>query len=265
MSTTLTQADLRLTYLRDPFAIEAIDQDQVIEELSAGSDQNDAVRWLGRHLFTDYHHLLLATDRYGRSLAMLGARDVATPREELLFLETGFVSPAFRGRGLMPRMIALAILRVAQHGPAPQVIAARTCNPVWFRMLRRFAARFDGCAFFPQTDEPAVSLRTAALAQRIAREIGRGFRLEMSSGVLRGAASALATPAGNAPALSRDPLIDSLFGQDLASSDRDPDGAGSADGDRNRHHGHRPQYLPREVTPRFGHPPHVTDSSTCYG
>jgi hypothetical protein len=215
MGNTLTQSDLRLTYLRDPFAIESIDQDQVIQELSRDLEQGDPARWLGRRSFTDYHHLVLATDRYGRSLAMLGARDGNTPHEDFLFLETGFVSPALRGRALMHRMIALAMLRAAGEGPVPQVIASRTCNPVWFRMLRGFAARFAECSLFPQTDEPAVNLRTAALAQRIARELGRPFRLEISSGVLRGGYPSLAGPVVSRPLLSRDPLIDSLFGEDL--------------------------------------------------
>jgi GNAT superfamily N-acetyltransferase len=218
MGNTLTQADLRMTYLSDPFAIEAIDQDQVIQELSSGAEQDDPARWLGRRLFTDYHHLVLANDRYGRSLAVLGVRDGTTPKEDFLFLDTGFVSPALRGRGLLRRMIALVILRAAREGPAPQVIAARTCNPVWFRMLRGFAGRFTECSFFPQTDEPAVNLSTAALAQRIARQIGGGRQLQISSGVLRGGYPTLPEPAENKPSLSRDPVIDALFGQELTLS-----------------------------------------------
>jgi hypothetical protein len=215
MGHTLTQADLRLTYFRDPFAIEAIDQEQVIQELLRGTEPDDAARWLGRRLFTDYHHFVLASDRYGRTLAILGARDGTTPSEHFLLLETGFVAAALRSRGLMRRMIALVMLRAAAEGTAPQVIATRTCSSVWLHMLRGLAAGFAGCVFFPQVDEPAVNLRTAALAQRIAREIGRGFRLDMSSGMLRRAPAELAQ---GQPSLSRDPLIESLFGQEYASS-----------------------------------------------
>jgi hypothetical protein len=219
VSSTLTQADLRLTYLRDPFAIESIDQDQVIEELSTGVEEDPASRRLGRRLFTDFHHLVLASDRYGRSLAVLGARDGSTPREDFLLLETGFVKPSLRGRGLMHRMIMLILLRASADGPVPKIIASRTCDGPWFRMLRSLASRLDGCSFFPQLDEPAVNLATTGLAQRIARQLGRGLQLQISSGALRRGCPVFAEAGTTLMPLARDPLIDSLFAQNVALSD----------------------------------------------
>jgi hypothetical protein len=72
--------------------------------------------------------------------------------------------------------------------------------------------------FFPEPDSPTIRLDSAALAQRIAREIGPNLRFETATGALRGAL-ATAAPQRSRP-VSSDPRIDTLFGQCLRPADQ---------------------------------------------
>lgn len=215
MDHTLTETGLRMTYLRDPISIEGLDQDRILAELAESAGSTKGI--LSRHRFSDYDHLVLASDRHtGRALGLLGARDGATPREDFVLLETAYVAPAARGKSLMSRMIALGILRIAGFGPAPRVMVAPTSSPVWYRSLRELSGRFSG-VFFPDADSPAIRLDSAALALRIAREIGPNLRFEAATGTLRGGLAAAALARIRPP--SSDPRIDALFGQILQPAD----------------------------------------------
>ncbi len=215
MDHTLTETGLRMTYLRDPASIEELDQDRILAELSASAGYPGAI--LSRRRFSDFDHLVVASDiDTGRVLGLLGARDGATPREDFILLETAYVTPAARGKMVMNRMIALSMLRIAGFGPAPRVLVAPTSSPVWYRSLCELSRRFSG-VFFPEPDSPAIRLDSAALAQRIAREIGPNLRFEAATGTLRGGLAAAAL-ARVRPA-SSDPRIDALFGQILQPAD----------------------------------------------
>jgi hypothetical protein len=213
-----------MTYLRDPNAIEELDQDCIFADLCDGETGSGqpvplSIEWLAHRALSDYDHLILASDRHtGQHMAILGANDGDTGQENFLLLETAFVASAARGRGVIARMIALALLRIASFGPVPQVIATTTGNPVWYRALHKVARRCTGAVFFPEPDSPTIRLDSAALAQRIAREIGPNLRFETATGALRGAL-ATAAPQRSRP-VSSDPRIDTLFGQCLRPADQ---------------------------------------------
>lgn len=220
MSTMLTRADLRTQYVRDPFVIEAIDVDRLIQELAEGSPNSDPTLWIGRAPFTDYDHLVLASDRRTeRCLGILGVQDGATERdEEFLFISTAFVAECARGQGLMRRMVALTLLRAAGNGTTPRIIAAPTCSGLFYRALHGVTRDLPGVVMYPDPEPRPVHLSVAGLAQRIARRVSPGVRFEAGTGALRGGLFA-SGGAGIAPALSLDPQIDALFGRTLAPPD----------------------------------------------
>ena len=224
MDHILAEAGLCMTYLRDPNAIEELDQDCIFADLCDGETDSGQpvplpIGWLAHRALSDYDHLILASDRHtGQHMAILSANDGDTGQEGFLLLETAFVASAARGRGVIARMIALALLRIASFGPVPQVIATTTGNPVWYRALHKVAQRCTGAVFFPEPDSPTIRLDSAALAQRIAREIGPNLRFETATGALRGAL-ATAAPRRSRP-VSSDPRIDALFGQCLRPADQ---------------------------------------------
>ncbi len=215
MDHVLTEYGLRLTYLRNSDVIDDLDQDRILEDLSDDMPDGDPLPWLTRYRLDDYDHLVLVTDRSsGRHLAFLAASSGATAREEFLLLETAFVATAARGQNLMRRMIAFAMLRIGGMGPVPSVVAACTRNPLCYRIMRDTARRFTGAMFFPDHDSAAINFHSATLARRIAREIGPNHRFQAATGTIRGIGQ------GNRQPLSRDPRIDSLFGQHMQPADR---------------------------------------------
>jgi GNAT superfamily N-acetyltransferase len=221
MPISLAQADLRTHYIRDPFAIETIDVDQIVQELAEASPNSTPSAWVGSMPLTEYDHVVLASDRRsGHCLGVMGARDGVTERdEEFLFIHTGFVAERARGRGLMRRMIALTLLRAAGNDTMPRVIAARTSSRLFYRVLHDFGTRIPEVAVYPDLEAGPVSLPAAGLAQRIARQVARGTRFEPGTGALRG--GLLAAGGASIPStLSHDPRIDELFGRTLAPSDQ---------------------------------------------
>lgn len=221
MPSLLARADLRTHYVRDPFAIETLDLDQIIDELAAASPGGDPARWIGRTSLTEYDHLVLATDRRsGQCLGLLAAQDMLTEREEaFLFLRTGFVAEWARGHGLMRRMVVLMLLRADVNGALPTIIAARTNSGTFFRVLHDFAIRIPGVRIHPNPDAIAINLLAAGLARRIARQVGAGVRYEAGTSTLRGGLVA-AGGAVLAPAPARHSKIDALFGSTVGDGDQ---------------------------------------------
>jgi hypothetical protein len=220
MDHVLTEQGLCLTYLCDANAIDELDQDRILDDLTDDTPDGDPFPWLTRYRLADYDHLVLVTDRScGRYLAFLAAKDGATTREDFLLLETAFVTPVARGQNLMRRMIALAMLRIGGIRAAPSVIVACTRNPICCRIMRETARHFTGAALFPDPDSVAINFHTATLAQRIAREIGPNHRFQVTTGTMRGGMVAGAGVGQYRP-LARDPQFDRLFGQWLQPADR---------------------------------------------
>ena len=63
----------------------------------------------------------------------------------------------------MRRMVALSMLRAASFGAVPQVVAARTSDPAWYRLMLNLSQRFTGARLFPGPEDAAINLQAAAL------------------------------------------------------------------------------------------------------
>ncbi len=229
MGHRLADASLRMTYLRDPYQIDDLDQDAILRDLSmTGPDhpkrdpaeEPATVRLSHRSLsLSDYGHLILASDRAtSQTLALLGVHDGSTGQEDFLHLQTAYVAPVARGRRVADRMIALAMLHIAGNRTVPKVIVARTSNPIWYRSLCRFSKRLTGAVFYPGHDSPAIRLDSVRLALRIAGEVAPNLRLEKASAALRGgridAGLLRARPSCN------DKQLEALFGRYLQPADQ---------------------------------------------
>jgi GNAT superfamily N-acetyltransferase len=180
---------IEMAYYRDPLEIEALDQDAVIGDLSAGCEDEFDWRLFDRIRLTDHDHLVLAVQS-GRIVGLLAAFDGRTMREEFLLLDAAFVRPDARGARLMHRMMAALMLRIGGLGPAPTVIAACTGEPRRMAVMRGFGRRLSGAACHPPAGDAPVQLRAASLARRIAGALHPSVRYEVGTGVLRGALAA---------------------------------------------------------------------------
>jgi hypothetical protein len=208
MDHVLTEHGLRLTYLCDPHAIDELDQDRILDDLTDDILNDDPFPWLTQCQLADYDHLVLVTDRStGRYLAFLAANDGTTMREDFLQLMTTFVAPSARGQNLMRRMIALVMLRIGGMRAVPSVIAACTRNPACYRTIHGMARRFTSAVVLPDSDSVAINFHTATLAQRIAREIGPDLRFQATTGMM------LAVGTSDRRPFARYPEFDSAFDQ----------------------------------------------------
>jgi hypothetical protein len=220
MDHVLTEHGLCLTYLCDPNAIDELDQDRILDDLTDDTPDGDPLPWLTQCRLADYDHLVLVTDRSSdRCLALLAANDGATTREDFLLMETAFVASVARGQNLMRRMITLAMLRIGGIHAVPSVIVACTRNPICCRIMRETARHFTGGLFFPDPNSVAINFHTATLAQRIAREIGPNHRFQATTGTLRGGTMITAGASRSRP-LARYPQFDRMFGQWPQPADR---------------------------------------------
>jgi GNAT superfamily N-acetyltransferase len=180
---------IEMAYYRDPLEIEALDQDAVVGDLSAGCEDEFDWRLFDRVRLTDHDHLVLAVQA-GRVVGLLAAFDGRTGCEEFLLLDAAFVRPDARGARLMHRMMAALMLRIGGLGPAPTVIAACTGEPRRMDVMRGFGRRLSGAACHPPAGDAPVQLRAASLARRVAGALHPSVRYEVGTGVLRGALAA---------------------------------------------------------------------------
>ena len=213
MDHVLAEHGLRLSYLCDPNAINALDQDRILGDLSDDISDGDLFPHFPRYEMAEYDHIVLISDRStGRHLAFLAANDGATTREDFLLLETAFVAPHARGQNLMRRMIALAMLRIGGTRAVPSIVVACISDPICYRIMRGTARRFTGAVFYPDPDSVAINFHTATLAQRIAREIGPNHRFQTATGTIIGGMMVTAGANHYRP-FARDPRFDNMFTQ----------------------------------------------------
>jgi hypothetical protein len=185
MDHILSELGLRLVYLRGRSAIDALDQERVLDELLDGTPITEEPVWAGRRFLSDYDHLLLAYNlTTGATLGIAGAHDRRADDVSFLWLETGFVAENARGRNLMRRMIALLLLRVASFGTVPDCLATVTRNPVAIHVLRDMVRRLVGVGFAPVSEGPVVDLGRFRLVRAVGRGLGQPVSL---GGASRGA------------------------------------------------------------------------------
>ncbi len=184
MNHVLVTTDPRLTCSSSSCAFEDLDEGRILADLAVATPGGSSDRWthpLGRH-----DHIVLAEERSeGRRIALLGTMERLVDNIPLLSIETAYFAPQRRPRRLLGRMIAMAMLRIAQTGAIPRAIAVRTRQPGVYQAIAEVGARVPGAALYPDTDPVILQLATAVLARRTALQ--RGFaRLVTMSGTLLG-------------------------------------------------------------------------------
>jgi GNAT superfamily N-acetyltransferase len=180
MSAVLGQRCAELHCLSEPHRIEALDIDHLVDELADGTPPE----FLTPERLCVQDLVVLAIEpESGRYLGLLGARDDLAGDQPYLRLDMACVAPAWRGQRLMSRMLARAAAARVRQAP---ILAARTGTPSWFRALRHFAGQVGGAAFHPAPAGSVVTLRTAAVARRIAASLCPEQRYDLATGVLHG-------------------------------------------------------------------------------
>ena len=240
MEHKLSDAGLKMRCLRGAHQLTAPYHETVLSDLTEisanGHGDRSDIAHLFNHDLNDCDFLIIASDlETGKVKAVLGMmipslegsnpivsnsyplNDVSDT-ERFLQLKVVYVAPASRGRGIMTRMIALALLRIACFGEVPKVIVARTASPVWFRKLRHLSRSFTDAVFFPDHDSPAIRMDSVRLAQQIARQIAPSLRFDSGSGTLRGG-NMTDGAAPIRPAIC-DPQVKVLFGLHLQPADQ---------------------------------------------
>ena len=212
---------LRLTDIRDRNLLAIRDPNNVLTEMAADCKQPGIVTWLSRCNPEDYDHLVVAEETTnGRAVGLLCANEHASSEEKFLFVPATFVVPAARKRRIMRRMLATALLQSARRGPVPRVIAVRSCNPMTFLALRRFAQYVPGAVLYPALANTPVNLAAAALARRIARAVSPTCHFDPGTSVLRGAIVVHGFLGCTTPMPAYDPEIDAMFARCVGPVDQ---------------------------------------------
>lgn len=180
MNLVLAAQQVRLTCLSERHMIETLDIDQLVDELADGSPP--AFLTPERICFQDLI-VVATTEKTGRFLGLLGARDAMAGGQAFLRLDMACVAPMARGQRLVSRLLARA---AAERVGQTSVLVGRTATPSWFRALRHFAGTLRCAAFHPAPAGAVVTLRTAALGRQIAGALCPEHRYDIATGVLHG-------------------------------------------------------------------------------
>jgi hypothetical protein len=194
-------------------------QEYIVADLAAGMDGYDPETYFKHFALTAYDHLLVARDAAGRCQALLGTKEGTCCGEPFLFLVTGFVVNAEQGKGVMRRMIAHLVLALARRGFHPGVLAARTYNPVWYRMLEGLGAALPGSVFYPRPSGAGQDPELARLAAELVAGTNPGAAFDARLGVLRDGLARTPTLFRGRRPRSGDGAVDGLFHDELGAID----------------------------------------------
>lgn len=199
--------------------IQGVDQAAVIADLAAGMEGYDPETYFQHFSLLDYDHLQIARDAVGRCCALLGTTESACCGEPFLFLLTGFVANREQGKGLMRRMIARTMVALSTTGFHPSVLAARTYNPVWYRMLEGLGGLMRGAVLYPRPAPADQDPDLTQLAAELAMRTNPGMPFDTQLGILRGGLAKTPTLfRGRRPRSGSDP-VDELFHSKLGEID----------------------------------------------
>src|SRR6185312_4673732 len=175
----LADQGLRAICLHDVSEMDGRDQARMRADLWDGGIANAVVpgrRWLD---LEEQDFVVLVSDfQRNRCLGLLTATERSTEREPFLLVEAAYVAPSARGRNLLQRMVAFAVLCIARYDRIPTLVAACAQGEACRRNLSDVRQHFRAASVFPRPDEAAIDLGMAGLAQRIARVIRPGARYE---------------------------------------------------------------------------------------
>lgn len=182
MEYVLADQRLRVTCLNDADRFDELEDGIFCDEWGTGI-AGALHPWCGRLSLPDQDLVVLVTrNDDDRPLGLVAASQRATQREPFLLLEAAYVSPAARGRNLLQRMIAFAVLSLARRDMLPTLIAACSHSEAYRRNIGELCGRFTAASAFPDADAPAIDLGMAGTAQRIARTLRPEARYEAGSG-----------------------------------------------------------------------------------
>ena len=131
-------------------------------------------------------HVTFATeDSSGRLLGLIAATSRSTTHEPFLILASVLVSSDRPGHRLLRRLLALLVLRVAGREGVPLAIAAVLPDAAIATTICDLSAAFTESVAYPQGVGETVSLATARLATRIAREVAPSHSYDVARSMLR--------------------------------------------------------------------------------
>ena len=132
--------------------------------------------------------LLARDDRSQKCEGALLIQYRSAGSEPFLAIEALSGAPAMRGEALLRRMVAFLLLRLDMLEARPVAILACTRNPTLCRVLHDIAAGIGGARFYPDHAGAVVSLETAAIAHRLAGQIGAPHRFAATREAMRAGA-----------------------------------------------------------------------------
>lgn len=132
------------------------------------------------------HVTFAMDDSTGRLVGLVAATSRSTTHEPFLLLDHVFVAPDRTGYRLLRRLIALLMLRVAGREGVPHAIVAALPDQAIASAFRELAAAFTDSATYPEAPGETVSLATARLATRLAREVAPSCGYDLARSMLRG-------------------------------------------------------------------------------
>ncbi len=177
MNRTLVGMGLKLDDVGGARQIGELDQSQILADLrDAGVPSRQRV-WLDMQGFNSFDRVLVVRDnRSGKYVGALLVQNQTAGKTPFLVIEALSGGPVQRDEALLKRMLAYLILRLETWEERPLAILARTRNPSLCRVLRRVSRGIQDASFYPEPDGSVISMRTAALAHRIARQAGPDHR-----------------------------------------------------------------------------------------
>lgn len=198
--------------------IKKIDQEKIVADLSQDMEGYDPVSYFQHFSLKDYDHVLLAIDQIGTCKGLLGSCEEKAGETSFLFLVTGFLSNTWQNQRLMHKMIATTLQSLQDTDPASRVLAARTYNPAWYRMLQGLGNIFSDALFYPNIkgDQPP---QLADLASNIIAKTNPGCVFEAEKGVLRDGLKDTPTIFLNQRPSCGDATTDQFFQQTLGNLD----------------------------------------------
>jgi len=196
-----------------------LDEGRLFDDLAAAMPGHLPDSWA--HPLKNHDHLVLAEERSrGQRIALLGTIERVVGGVPVLGIETAYFTPQRRPQRLLARMIALAILRVAQTSSIPRAIAVRTREPNIYQTLAHIAERIPEAVLYPDTDPVILPLAGASLARGIARQRGYVRLATASAALLGGEYFEPCRETGLADKPGADPDVEALFRCSLQAADQ---------------------------------------------
>ena len=175
---------LRYEHICDRTRLDNLDEELLVETLSEHED--GPVPELSRRSLADHGNLLVARLHGQDPIGVFGFDMREVTGVPVLVCGSTFVRRDHAGRGVMRRLLAVAMLKTAGLSRTPQAIAARLVTPGLPETMARWADRLPGATAYPVQAGTPIPLRTAALARAIAHELAPHIRFDLATSTLRG-------------------------------------------------------------------------------